>query len=157
MKLVEHLAAARRLAEDDATLVRRAPDVSAWSVGQQLEHLAKANDTCLQAVRALSAQDGAPAGKPTFAGRMVLRFGRIPRGRGSAPEFTVPGDEPAPDDVRALLAAAEEAARGVEPPPKGGPTRTHPALGEFTAAQWLRFAEIHANHHLRIIRDILGA
>jgi hypothetical protein len=30
----------------------------------------------------------------------------------------------------------------------------HPLLGAFTASQWIRFARVHVDHHLAIVRDI---
>jgi hypothetical protein len=36
-------------------------------------------------------------------------------------------------------------------------TRNHFALGDLNAAQWLKFAGIHARHHQKIIRDVLRA
>lgn len=33
----------------------------------------------------------------------------------------------------------------------------HPALGNFTAVQWLRFTGVHHAHHGKIIRDVLAS
>ena len=33
-------------------------------------------------------------------------------------------------------------------------TLPHPLLGAFRAAAWVRFADVHTRHHLRIVADI---
>ena len=152
MSLADQLAFAAALI-DHADVA--APAVSRWSVGQHLEHVAKANTACMAAIRGLAAGEGdAPGGKPTLAGRVVLATGWIPRGRGEAPEFTVPEPQPSPDALRAAFEETRAATESLPPLPRDKRTRPHPALGHFTAKQWLRFAAIHVKHHLAIIREI---
>jgi hypothetical protein len=67
----------------------RAPSVSDWSIGEQVEHLRRSDITILRAVATLDT-DGPCEGSPTLAGRLVLASGFIPRGRGRAPGATLP-------------------------------------------------------------------
>lgn len=140
-------------------LVLRRAEVSGWAVAQHLEHLATTGGQVLRAVdRSLA--DEAPGGRPKLLGYAVLATGWIPRGRVRARKEWSPADA---DPERAGRGVAELArsyaaletrlpavatARGALP---------HPFLGPFTPRHWLRFLEVHQNHHLKIIGDVLRA
>ena len=84
-----------RLAERPDTCQARAPGVSAWSVGEQLEHLLLSDRRILGGIEGVleaSAQGTAPPGEggPTLIGRFILWSGIVPRGRAKAPGSTVP-------------------------------------------------------------------
>lgn len=148
-------------AEDDDALLARAPEVSAWSVAQQLEHLGLTGVRVLDAIDAILADPEAPPrGRPNPAGWLVLLTGRIPRGRVVtraewSPEVASP--------ERARQAVADLARRTAVLAARAGelvaarPTRPHPVLGQFTAGRWLRFLAIHQDHHLRLARDVRAA
>ena len=75
-------------------LLQRRDDISAWSVGQHLDHLANANRAMAGAISAiLSATPTDARSGPTLLGRAVLFSGWIPRGAGKAPQFTTPNAE----------------------------------------------------------------
>lgn len=166
-------------AGDPAVFEARAADISAWAVGEHLEHLLLADRTILGWVEAVaegrreaggrSADPGDPdgvrgaetsRGGPTWRGRAVLWTGRIPRGKGRSPEFAVPLGRPRPEVGGGLREIRERAIR-LEPalPALGYSKRRlrHPALGNFTAVQWLRFAGVHHAHHGKIVRDVLAS
>ncbi len=158
--VLEGIERCRSIAGDADAFAARAEKVSAWSVGQQLEHLLLADESIVRRVERLQAEGAAPAGgRPTFAGYVVLISGSIPRGRGRAPDFTLPADLAAREIGDRFDAGAErydalrpalaelEALRA---------TGAHPILGHFTAARWLRFAHVHHGHHEEIVRDILA-
>jgi hypothetical protein len=159
------LDACARLAEQPETCEARVPEVSGWSVGEQLEHLLLADRRMLDGIeRVLQASaDGDPPparGRPTLVGSVILWTGLIPRGRAKAPESTEPGGMTAPD----LAVGFAEARVGVEALQSRlselgriASTRAHPILGHFTPTQWLRFSGVHHRHHRKIIRDILRA
>ena len=97
---------------------------------------------------------------PNEIGVALLARGSIPRGRGPAPDFTLPERlEPAP--LRTGLEELRELAAGLEPrlaELDGSPhTLPHHVLGHFTPAEWLRFLHLHHRHHEAIIRDIVNA
>lgn len=133
--------------------------VSKWSVGQHIEHVLAVN---AQALRMLAgeAKDTALAGaEPKPDTLVMLNTGLILRGETKALDSVLPrmtnhvdlaeDVERATHMVDALLALYHDI---------GNDERlyAHPALGGMTRVQWLRYLEIHARHHLKIIGDIVG-
>jgi hypothetical protein len=145
-------AAAERLAV-------REDRVSAWSVGDHLEHMQRVGRSVLGVLDKLRAEPRpgpGPAIRP--AGRLVLFLGVIPRGRARATKFVEPQGLPR-ESLQAELGAlhARLAALGPEQLAalEGIEGRLpHPIFGGLDARQWLRFLEIHQHHHLKIVRDI---
>lgn len=156
--LVREIERAIARSADAAGLARRAPELSAWSVGQHLEHAWRADLGILawleRAAAGTAASDG---GGPTAAGRFVLLVGRIPRGRGRAPERTLPA-EASPEAIASGLGATREAVLRLAPAlpalARSRATLRHPALGCLDAVAWLRFAGIHHAHHRRLVEAI---
>jgi uncharacterized damage-inducible protein DinB len=153
-----------RLAERGELCDVRAAGVSAWSVGEQLEHLLLADRSILGAIEQLEDDNAAggesdsSGGSPTWIGRFILWSGVVPRGRGRAPDSTTPTGMPI-EELAAGLAALQDELETLRPqldelePIRA--TRAHPLLGNFTPKQWVRFASVHHMHHRKIIRDIL--
>ena len=85
-----------RLAGDSEAMASRAPSVSGWSVGEHVEHLAASDQLILDGLLKIGSDaTGGKPGRPNLLGRICLTAGWIPRGRGRAPEATVPrGAEP---------------------------------------------------------------
>ncbi|MXX68228.1 MAG: hypothetical protein F4Y74_04630 [Gemmatimonadales bacterium] len=139
-----------------------APDVSAWNVQDHLEHLLFSDRNVMDwVVEALARPN--PATREQSAreiGVMLLARGSIPRGRGPAPDFTLP-DGMEPGELRTGFQALSELADGLEPRLVALDTCLHTlphhVLGHFTPAEWLRFLHLHHLHHEAIIRDILNA
>lgn len=135
--------------------------VSGWNVGEHLEHtaltMAAMNGRLLEA---LDAEHNTRAG-PTWAGRVVLLTGFIPRGRGKAPQVTLPPDNPTPERIVRNLSEARkklaELERNLAEIEIATGRSAHPVLGQFSPAEWLRFIDIHNRHHLKIIREINGS
>lgn len=155
--------AALRARLDDAVRVR-ADAVSAWAVDQHLYHVALSSDLALRNVRALVRGEGSRIvheGGPNELALRVLADGTYPRGRSEAPRMVRPPDEVVPeyltmemDQNRAMLAElASEVARVAD----AAGRIPHVYLGELDAGEWLRFARLHAEHHLAIARDIEAA
>lgn len=147
--------------QPEERLTLRAARVSAWSVGQHLDHLAQANRLCASTIaRILESPGTGPQPGLTIAGRAVLLTGWIPRGRGRAPSATVPSAA-STSETRNRLREAHRAvtALGERLAALDGVRGRlgHPALGGFTAFQWLRFIAIHTRHHLKIIEAIQRA
>lgn len=162
-RFVSALERAVAWAEDPASFDARNDGVSAWSVGEHLEHLLLANRGMVDWLAPTIAGEepelrGDPDGRPTVAGRVVLLTGYLPRGVGRAPGRTVPEGidriEVA-EGLRSVLATTRELASGLQVIERSDARMTHPALGTLDAAEWLRFARIHHCHHEKIVRDIL--
>ncbi len=139
-----------------------APAVSRWSVKDHLEHLSIAHGGIVTWIE--RARDGDPkldtGGHPNLLGRIVLLVGAVPRGRGKAPERTLPKDTGA-EELVARLRGIREQVEGLEGSlaqlQASRATRNHFAFGDLNPTQWLQFTVIHHNHHQKIIRDVLEA
>ena len=147
---------------DPDRLAVSAPEVSAWSVQDHLEHLLFSDRSVLDWVLKAVARPN-PETREQFPhefGVALLARGSIPRGRGPAPDFTLPTGLAAAD-VRTGLEALRARAGGLEPRMAEldacRHTLPHHVLGHFTPAEWLRFLHLHHRHHEAIIRDILAA
>jgi hypothetical protein len=95
----------------------------------------------------------------TCARYLVLNLGRIP-GRRMAPEQTRP--EIAPDreatiaKFRRAVLRFEELERRLLPKRENDLFLKHPALGDLTLREFMRFHVVHAIHHARQIDERLG-
>ena len=149
-------------ASDPAFYEASAPVVSKWSVKDHLEHLSIAHGGIVTWIE--RARDGDPkldtGGRPNVAGRIVLLVGALPRGRGKAPERTLPKGISA-EDLEGRFHGIRERVEGLEGSlaqlQTSRATRNHFAFGDLNAVQWLQFMVIHHNHHQKIIRDVLEA
>lgn len=157
------LEALRPAADDRDGQGAHAPTVSGWSVAQHLYHIALATDLSLGHVRRLV--DGSPLVSDEGAlgpdAAEVLAREEQPRGVAEAPRIVQPGDRVEPAFLaneqagnRELLAGL--ATRGDEIAAATGWIK-HQDLGTLQAAQWLRFAVLHARHHIAIARDVVAA
>lgn len=151
-------------AEGPATLTRRAPSVSGWSVEQHLYHIALATDLALRNVRSLVRGRGrliVPDGALTDAAADVLENRRTERGVAEAPRMVRPEETVDPEFLAMELRGNRDtlAAVHAEAAEIGGAAGwiPHQILGPLSASHWLRFASMHAQHHLSIIEDVLAA
>ena len=151
------------LCDDAAMFAARVDNISGWGVAQQTYHCGLALARIAGGVENLLANPQQGAGlSPTHPqAEALLANGNLPRGIAKAPEFLIPPAAPAADETRALLKSAKAKWEAVE---KRGAeilscpaTFPHPLLGPFTAPMWVRFIALHTGHHLKIMRDILGA
>ena len=147
---------------DDLESSASAPAVSAWSVRDHIEHLYLSDRKMLDWVTEALALPKPDAREhvPNDIGVTLLARGSIPRGRGPAPDFTLPkGLESTP--LRIGLEELRELAAGLVPRlaelEESLHTLPHHVLGHFTPAEWLRFLHLHHRHHEAIIRDIVNA
>jgi len=130
-----------------------ARSVSEWSVGMHVHHCALAGIEICKSLEASTPPP--PRSGLSVVGRLVFSIGRIPRGRGKAPEAVVPTQEITPAELVALLDEAErrlEAARKLD-------RKTwfeHFAFGVLDRDKAIQLIGIHNRHHLRIIADILA-
>ena len=128
--------------------------VSRWSVGLQIHHALLSSSRIAKAVR-----DAVPGQKRQtihLVRSAILLTGKIPRGKGKAPEVALPRNDVTRDELTARLATARTrlaAAEAADP-------RTwfeHFAFGVMERNTALKFLHIHNRHHNAIIRDIQKA
>ena len=174
-KILAQISALESLATDADVLRSHAEGVSGWNVGSHVEHLLLVNLGVLKMTAELldgveepgarGSESNGPAPvvtmkKPTIKTQLALAVGRIPRGRGKAPSPVRPQDR-TPDDLRALIAKVRTRFDRLAPQANAlaacRATKPHPFFGPMTPTLWLRFNEIHNQHHLLIIDDIRGA
>jgi hypothetical protein len=142
---------------DEEYLASRA-ELSGWSIGQHLDHMANANREMAGAIqKILAGEAGSSRSGLTVVGRAVLTTGWIPRGVGKAPDYTTP-KATSSNQIKDNLSRSLEAVRqlgDVLPGIDSSRGRAdHFAFGGLTPIQWLRVIDVHTRHHLKIIRDI---
>lgn len=151
------------LCDDAAMFGARAEGVSGWGVAQQAYHCGLALARIGGGIENLLANptQGAGLGFTHPQAGALLAGGALPRGIAKSPEFLIPPAAPTPDETRTLLKGAKAKWEALEKRraeiPTCAATFPHPMLGNFTSAQWVRFIALHTGHHLKIVRDILGA
>lgn len=140
---------------DGPDLLTESP-VSAWTPSEHLDHILKVSTAMLTRLHNLE-DPKRPSRGISPLGRLILTLGRIPRGAGRAPE-RLHGMRATAEDLRASLARYESLLTTLQPAhleKRRGPIVPHPRFGGLNPAQTLRFAAVHNDHHLRIIRDML--
>ncbi|MEO1697220.1 MAG: DinB family protein [Planctomycetota bacterium] len=150
--------------EGPGTLKVRADSVSGWSVEQHLYHIALATDLAFRNVRSLVAGKGrliVEEGELGDEAAAVLRDRATRRGVAEAPRMVTPDADVDPEFLAMELTGIREgleklrgSADAIRRAPHWIP---HQILGPLSAAHWLRFATMHANHHLSIVDDVLAA
>lgn len=113
-----------------------------------IAHLVGAFEYSMSQHESLPPQSGIPF--PGLIGRLVINgILSIPknvrfRGKGGGVAPVIQSEK---GDIEGLRAVMEEFIEGVE----RGNLRLgrHPAFGEFTPKQWLKFHRVHVNHHLK--------
>lgn len=145
---------------DDAALDKLVPAISGWSVGQHLDHSANTDKVIIMAIEVSLFKNDPNVPPPKFMGKVVLFTGYIPRGKGKAPDMTMPKaktNAEMRENLKKVRNSLEAIGKKLDKVQAGVNRAPHPMLGGFVASQWLRFIEIHQNHHLRIIADIQKA
>ncbi len=145
-------------------LFEAVPSVSGWSCGQHLYHVALATGLALDNVVRL-VQGRSPMivheGGPNELAVRVLTEGGYPRGESEAPRMVRPGDEVDPaflvDEMQLNRDGLTEVRKVADRIPGATGRIRHPQLGELLATEWLRFVNLHASHHLAILRDVESA
>lgn len=139
----------------------RVTKISRWSPAQQISHILLVNISIFEGLRRIACNHERAVENENRRcrplGSLVLALGRIPRGRGKSPEPYKAEDEPDKQDLERRLAANREECSALESIlPNLEVCRgrfPHPVFGMFKAAQWMRLARIHTDHHLTIVRD----
>lgn len=130
-------------------------EVSGWSIGQHLDHCLQVDRSILDTISDPPDVKELPPLK--MVGRIILATGWIPRGKGRAPAKFEP-QEVSTETISSGLSETREllSLTAAEPERLAGkePIAAHFYFGGFTPAQWLRFLEVHQNHHLKIVADI---
>ncbi|HEX8617000.1 MAG TPA: DinB family protein, partial [Thermoanaerobaculia bacterium] len=144
----------RRLASLPEAQLFAVTSVSAWTPSEHLDHSLKVATWIVQRVLDPAPERGRPF---SFIGLLILWSARIPRGRGKAPE-RVRGARATREELMAAIDSLEAHLARLNASlleRKRGPIVPHPMFGSLTPPQALRFAAVHTDHHLRIVKDVL--
>lgn len=126
------------------------PKVSQWSVAEQAEHSLA---VIMSILKGMLDDTLKPEGPLNLAGRFVLVFGWMPRGRIRSPKAVLPKTGGNPESIEKLARISLEMLSRLEAKPLVNGFQ-HPRMGWLTPERCFRFLEVHTNHHLKIIRDI---
>jgi hypothetical protein len=147
-----------KLASVDAEEFTQTPSIGGWSYSEVYAHIFDSSLLSLQAVQKCLNGEGLVE-KTHFGAKVILFFGMLPPGK----RYKVP--KRLADRTKKIdFATAEQfisdfgfqLAKITPQLEKNSSTAkvAHPRLGFLNAKQWLRFIEIHLNHHLKQLRRI---
>jgi DinB superfamily len=146
----------RALADSPESALFTESRCSGWTPAEHMDHLIKVTASIVNRIL----QSDAPRGETTLSalGRIILAVGRIPRGRGKAPE-RLRGARVGAAELHAGLTKLEGKLDELTAPHLAdtrGAIVPHPRFGGLLPSQAMRFAAVHNDHHLRIIAEILA-
>ncbi len=130
------------------------PAVSAAPAGWHIEHIVLTAKSIISAVK----KSDPGQYQRTFNIKRIVVFatGKIPRGKGKAPEAVKPSGTTTPADFAPQIALLEEKLKDLDTLSVNHYFE-HPYFGHLNLKATKRMLQIHTNHHLRIIHDIIGA
>ncbi len=133
---------------------KTSPKITKSDIGWQLDHSLKV----FNAVSAWTIKSNPKDYKREFNfWRMVLfPLKYIPRGKAKAPKFVLPPEIVTFDDLHTQLQTAKKHIDALKSLPKTAYFK-HFIFGKLSKKQTLHFLQMHTNHHLKIVRDILKA
>ena len=85
---------------------------------------------------------------------LLFTLGYFPRGKVKAPKFVRPPEVILTEELRAQLQIAYDNIKKIKSASKHAHFK-HFIFGVLNKNQTIRFLQLHTNHHLKIIRDIL--
>ena len=131
---------------------RKNPEVSKVDVAWHLDHMLK---TVINICKALEASDpSAFKGSVNLSRTMSLTLNYIPRGKAKSPSVVRPPDKISTAEIKSQLTEAKKRISEVFELDEKAHFE-HPVFGTIARGHALRFIEVHTNHHLKIVRDII--
>jgi hypothetical protein len=134
------------------------PPIGGWSYAEVYNHIFDLSILSLQAIDACISPEAKKVKTP-FITRAILFFGSFP----PAMKFKVPrqlASRVRKIDKQTAFGMIQEFEEKLKAYPniiiKANPhlKSAHPRLGYLNATQWIRFMEIHLNHHLKQLKRI---
>jgi len=126
--------------------------ISSSSVGWHIAH----SFNVLQKVIETSIKSDPSSYKMNFNWKRTYIFfiGRIPRGKGKAPQAVQPKDAITEQSLKEQLVKVKSLIADFSKL-NAKSYFTHPYFGDLNKKQTLYFLELHTYHHLKIVKDIL--
>jgi len=127
------------------------PEISKSNVGWHIEHILLTNKMILEAVEKSNPADYTWSFK--LSRIVVFTMNKIPRGRAKAPKVVVPKTY----DEQTLLEHLKIVTAKIQGLENMSSDKyfDHPYFGNLRLNKTIKFLEIHTNHHLEIINDIM--
>lgn len=131
-----------------------AENISRVDVAWHLDHSLKVINQIVQTIQNSNPEEF----KKDFnmSRKLVFAAGRFPRGRGRAPKSVMPPDVISTDEILQQLDNATSDLKSLDTLDKNAHFK-HGIFGMLDLHLTVRFLEIHTNHHLAIIRDIINS
>ena len=130
------------------------PAISAGSVGWQIEHSLLTLNGIANSL--IQSDPAAYKWKFNFIRLVVLTTKKIPRGRAKSPEVVMPKGSIDQAKLEVLLSDTRNKCNQLAFLP-ANKYFEHPYFGKLKLKQTITFLEIHTNHHLEIIQDIISS
>jgi hypothetical protein len=127
--------------------------VSQSTVGWQIEHSLLTINGIVSAVQKSNPNDY--KWKFSFFKILILATKKIQRGKAKAPKIVTPKADINKDDLQLHLDKTRDTIKALELVSKDH-FFEHPYFGKLKLKETIRFLEIHTQHHLDIIRDIVN-
>ena len=93
--------------------------------------------------------------KFNFVRTYIFVKNEIPRGKAKAPKSVVPEEIITKDDILLKIEKAKEKIANLKNLPRKA-NFNHPYFGNLNLKQTIKFLNLHIEHHLKIINDILS-
>lgn len=128
------------------------PKVSKATIGWQIDHSLKVINNVSKALQSSNPNDYEK--NFSLLGKVFFTLGIFPRGKAKAPKHVKPPEVILKED---LISQIEEAKVNIKTLKDLNDNAffKHPLFGHVNKKRVNRFLEIHTNHHLKIINDIL--
>ena len=129
------------------------PAVSSSTIGWQIDHSFLVINGVVDAIKKSNPSDYKwKFNKNRFLVYVILR--KIPRGKVRAPKAVQPFEEITLEHLKRKLEFTRNNIAGLQSL-EAKNYFTHPFMGDLNLKTTIRFLELHTNHHLKIIEDIL--
>ncbi|MEM6805942.1 MAG: DUF1569 domain-containing protein [Bacteroidota bacterium] len=130
------------------------PAISKADVAWHLDHSLKVINRIYEALKSSSPEEY--HFQISFLRWAAFSWGDFPRGIAKSPTVVLPPQDIKTEDLYTQLAEARAKMEIFNMLPKNS-FYSHFAFKNINRKQSIRFLEVHTNHHLKIIRDILKA
>jgi hypothetical protein len=127
--------------------------ISQSTVGWQIEHSLLTINVIITAIQNSNPKEY--SWQFSFMKWIILTTKKIPRGKAKAPKVVVPKEGITIANLEQHLAKARDAIKALEFVSKNHFFK-HPYFGNLKKKQTILFLEIHTQHHLKIIHDIVS-
>jgi hypothetical protein len=131
---------------------KRNSKVSKASLGWHLDHSLKVINNVLVSLKESNSENFVP--HFSFKRNLILMLGVFPRGKVKSPKRVLPPEIIEKEEIENQLNQVIKKLESINIIEKEQ-FFTHPIFKDLNKKQTIRFLQIHTNHHLKIIKDIL--